>query len=329
MIKIVLVCNLLLSLLFSFSSSKTQEVDNVQLLNNVNEECDVYDTLVNITTKNNLINVSGIIITKTSNSVYIATSYKNYNKGYNYEIVFSDYSRYEASVVGVAIEDEILILKVETTQNYCVVNYSRSELIDKGEQVEIWGKYLYNVVGASASVDEVGVCKNCQEETYKRYYFSRLSIELEDYFLGAGVFDKRGQLLGMITYKTDRYDDAVSLLDVNKLVNISFNIINTGKYEKNYIKYNLLNVNSLTNEQKYLYSLDKDMTQGVLVSSIHYLNYFIGGLNQGMIILEVEGIKVKDHYELDSELAKYKKGSKVELKIRLISGRDKIYRVKI
>ena len=95
------------------------------------------------------------------------------------------------------------------------------------------------------------------------------------------------------------------------------------------IKYNLLDVNSLTNHEKYLYSLDEGITNGVLVSSVHYLNYIIGGLNQGMVILKVNNVKVDNKYELDNELGKYLKGSKVTILIKTIHNTYRNYRIKL
>jgi len=330
MTKIVLVFNLLLTFLFSFSNFNLNEPSyDTNLLNMNNNTCEKYDSIVNITTTNNLINVSGFVVTGRDNYVFIVTSYLNYNRGYNYEVIFSNYTRLKATVIGIAKEDQIMILSVQTPNNYCRVNYSRSELIDKGEEVEILGAHNYKPAMAMANVSEVGVCANCNEETYKKYYYSLLSVDIDDYLIGAGVFDKRGQLLGIITSRNEKYNMGVTMLDVNKLVIVSYQLINNGTYDKNYIKYNLLNVNSLTNHEKYLYSLDEELTKGVLVSSIHYFNYFIGGLNQGMVIYKVNGIDVENCYEFDNELAKYEKGTYVYLSVKTITNKDKVYRVKV
>ena len=69
MIKIVLVCNLLLSLLFSFSV-RQQERENASLLSFESQNCsNVYDSIVNITTQTNLISVSGVIVARTNNYI--------------------------------------------------------------------------------------------------------------------------------------------------------------------------------------------------------------------------------------------------------------------
>lgn len=329
--KIALMFSVLVTFLFSFSSHsiETNQI-KTNLLSNSSDCTNLYDGVVNITTQNNLISVSGFVILIKNNDIYIATSYKNYKETYNYEIIFSDYSRYKASVIGMSKEDEVLILKVTVTHNkYCSVKLSKSEFIDMGEKVDIVGSYKYDITYADAYVNIVGVCKNCKEETYKNYFFTLLTADIDNNFIGAGVFDKSGQLLGMITNKVKGYAFGVSMLDVNKLYAITYNLINYQEYHKNYIKYNLLDVNSLTKDEKYLYSLDEGLTNGVLVSSIHYLNYVFGGLNQGMVILSVNGVKVNNRYELDNELSKYEDNSYVYLKVKTITNAYKTYRIRL
>ena len=329
--KIVLLVNLFLTLLFSFSVP-VQEIENNRIVASPinNAICSLEDTLVNITTTNNLINVSGFIIDKDQNSIYIATSYKHYKQSYHYEVVFNDYSRAKAQVVGYAKEDKVLILKVHKKDNvYCQVTLSKSEYLDNVEEVNIFGKANYKTVMADAIVSSIGVCKNCTEETFKNYYYSVLQGDVPSYLIGAGVYDKKGALLGIVIETDKNTKMGVRMLDVNKLYSISYNLINFGKYEKNYIKYNLLDVNSLTNKEKYLYSLDEGMTSGVLVSSIHYLNYIKGGLNLGMVILKVNDVFVDSKYELDNELSKYLDNSEVKILVKKTNGSYKTYRVKL
>lgn len=326
MIKSIVMLSICINLLFPFSNTK--KIEKQPIANN-NESCTSKDSIVNITNATNLINASGVIIYQQKNKIYVATSYQNYNQHYNYEIIFNDYSRYKATIKGVSKEDEVLLLEVETNQNYCVAKLSNSKFIDQGEIVDIFGNYNYQLIYATTHINAIGVCKNCNEETYKYYYYTLLTIDIPDYFNGAGVFDKSGQLLGMITNKVDNYNYGVSMLDINKLYAITYNLIKYEKYEKNYIKYNLLNVYSLTNYEKYLYSLDEELASGVLVSSIHYLNYIFGGLNQGMVILKVNGVDIKNMYELDNELARYEDGSTIKLTVRKITGREKTYKIKL
>ena len=327
--KIIVLFSLLISFLFSFSSRNSTDNKDAQLLNQEGR-CDKENSIVNITTANNVINASGFIMFETTSYFYVATSSAHYDENYKYEIVFNDYSRKQASIVGVANMDKVLVLKVEKANiEACPIKFSKSSYIEIGENVTIVGKHNYKTIVVNTFINSVGVCTNCNQETYKLYYHSIITEDMPLYFIGSGVFDYNGHLLGMINGRDETYKFGNTMLDVDKLYAICYNLINKGKYNKNYIEYNLLDVNSLTNYEKYLYSLDEGLTSGVLVSSVHYLNYLFGGLNQGMVILAVNDVPISNCYKLDIELSKYKKGSRVSLTVLTINNKYKIYRVKI
>mgnify|MGYP003305665993 CR=1 FL=1 len=100
--KIALLVNLFSTLLFSFSTNTNIEKQETKIQARLLEDtsCDYQDSLVTITTASNLMQASGVIIEEDSNYVYIATSYENYDKAYHYEVVFNDYSREKAEIVG-------------------------------------------------------------------------------------------------------------------------------------------------------------------------------------------------------------------------------------
>ena len=330
--KVILMFNLFATFLFSFSMPMKTENEKMKISTNTlsDNTCLYNDSIVNITTASNLINVSGFAILQDENYVYFATSYTHYNKAYHYEVVLNDYTRVQAEVVGYAKEDEVLIFKaIKKQNNYCTVKFAKSEYMDVYEEIIIAGKSNYKDSIAKSVISAIGVCKNCTEETYKNYYYTLLMVDLPSYLIGAGVFDNQGALMGMILNYASEFKLGVKMLDVNKLYAITYNLINYGEYNKNYIKYNLLDVNSLTNHDKYLYSLDEEVTEGVLVSSVHYLNYIVGGLNQGMVILAVNNVKITDKYQLDNELAKYEDGNRVNLLVRTLFGSYKEYSVKL
>ena len=91
----------------------------------------------------------------------------------------------------------------------------------------------------------------------------------------------------------------------------------------------MLNVSELTQREKYLYSVSDEVSRGVVVTSLHYINYFTFGLNQGMVILAVNGVEINDTFDFDYEISKYKKGSYLDLKVRTIVGLYRTIKVKI
>lgn len=292
--------------------------------------CTNNDSIVTIVNSQNEIKSSGIIMYKTGYEYYIATTYDVYNTNYNYEIIFSDYSRYESSVLGYSKEDGVLLLKsIVRDSSYCVANTSGNLKSYTGEKVNVLSRKDYNPAMNQTFVSAVGICKNCGEETFKNYFYSRLTLEIDEEYLGAGVFNLNNQLVGMLAYYLEDYKYGVAFVDSNRILDMITKYVFKGEYNKNYIKYNLLNVSDLTEKEKYLYSVSDGVTRGVLVSSLHYVNYFTLGLNQGMVILSVNGEDVNNVYEFDYEISKYKKGSYLDLKVRTIIGLYRTIKVKI
>lgn len=332
--KVLLVFSVIFCLLFTYTTPHLTVNLEPSLLTSDNVIqprgiCLNQDSIVTIVDTKGEIVSSGVIMYKSDYNYYIATTYEIYDKNSSYEIIFNDYARYSANIVGVSKDDGVFILKcIIQNKNYCIANTSGNLKTYVGEKVNVFARKDYREVIDTTYVNAVGICKNCGEETYKNYFYSRLTLEIEESSLGAGIYNLDNQLVGMVTGYLKDFKYGVSYIDSNRILDIVTKYETTGEYKKNYIRYNLLNVSELSMYEKYLYSID-NQSAGVLVSSIHYLNYFTFGLNQSMIIIGVNGIRVNNVYEFDYEISKYHKGSYLELKVRTIVGLYRTIKVKI
>ena len=73
--------------------------------------------------------------------------------------------------------------------------------------------------------------------------------------------------------------------------------------------------------------LEKELD--VVITTFKPFNYLFGGLNQGMVIVAVNGVEIKNKYELDKQLARYKKGDNVCLKVIKKDGKKAFYHVEV
>lgn len=333
--KVLLAFSIILCLFITCTFPFNTEKEKPHLLNSSNVKtgrglCFKQDTVVTVIDITSGEKISGVTIYKENENFYVATSYSIYNSKHIYEIVFNDYNRYRATIVGSSKEDEIFILKcVAKERSYCIANTTGNLKSYTGEKVSIYGKYNYDTTTLDTYINNVGVCKNCGEETYKNYFYSRLTIQIDDSYLGAGIYNLNDQLVGIVTNYLNDYKWGVSFVDSNRVLDMLTKYIQEGKYDKNYIKYNLLDVSELTEKEKYLYSISEDINVGVLVTSLHYINYFTFGLNQGMVILQVNDVSVKNIFDFDYEISKYEKGSYLDLKVKTIVGLYRTIKVKI
>ncbi len=291
--------------------------------------CRNQDSVVTISSVDGSIIGSAITMYKTGNEYYFATSFDLYYPETIYEVVLSDFTRHGLIFVGDSEMDGIAIFKSTIRDSFqCIANTEGNLKPHVGEKVNIYARRNFLEEMNQAHVNAVGICKNCGKETYKNYFYSRLTIEIESNFIGAGIFNLNNNLVGMITTYNDEYKFGVNFVDSNRILDMITKFVYKGDYNKNFVKYNLLNVSQLTEKEKYLYSID-EINDGVLVSSIHYINYFTLGLNQGMVIVSVNDKPIKNVYDFDYEITKYEKGSYLDLKVRTIIGLYRTIKVKI
>ena len=78
-----------------------------------------------------------------------------------------------------------------------------------------------------------------------------------------------------------------------------------------------------------IYGVNKNVEFGVVITTFKPFNYLFGGLNQGFVIVAVNGVEVKNKYELDSQLARYEKKDNVCLKVIKKDGKTSFYHVKV
>ena len=70
-------------------------------------------------------------------------------------------------------------------------------------------------------------------------------------------------------------------------------------------------------------------SSGVVVTTFKPWNYVFGGLNQGMVIVAVNGVEVNNIYELDKQLTRYDKNDNVCLKVIKKNGKIDFYYSKV
>jgi len=75
--------------------------------------------------------------------------------------------------------------------------------------------------------------------------------------------------------------------------------------------------------------VNKNVSYGVVITTFKPFNYVFGGLNQGMVIQAVNSVVVKNSYELDNQLSRYKKGDTVCLSVIKKNGKTAYYYVKV
>lgn len=326
MIRLQLVISIILSSIFGFFGTKT----SVIIENNIdNKECAKNDeNMVQIFNGYNLFLSNGIIYKKDDKYTYIISTYKNISKNKNYTIIYNNEKITNVVMLGYDEYNDISVFRTDSTINIKDICLANSDFLHIGQINYLYGykennKLLY-MQSYVSRIDDLH-----EKKDYVFVYKNVLDTTISEDISGIGVFDSLGRLTGIVNGAYNDISNLKLMTSVNKIEKIVNSIVKNGNYTPNYIKYSMLDVLSLNKEERQKYDVSNKAKSGVLITSLKPFRYIFGGLNQGMVITQVNGVDVESCAQLDKELSRYDKGSYVSLKVIKKNGKTAVYKEKI
>lgn len=291
------------------------------------EKCSAdYSSIVRIVDNYNTFRGNGVIYKINEEYLYIITSSRVVSDSLNFGVMFENGEYKNAFILGKDDVNEIAVFRTEMVEGVLPACFANSSYIEKGEIQELRG-YLdknvefYNVTTIS-NIGELAF-----KNGYMNVYKNVIDIVVGDKLQGITVFDKLGRVSGIVS-GTYEYEGSY-VVESNRALKIADSIVKSGNYELNYIKYSLVDYRDLNGSLKEKYGVNVNVKKGVVVITFKPFAFLFGGLNQGMTIVSVNGVEINNTYEMDKQLLRYNKGSKVCLKVIKTNGQEKYYFVKI
>lgn len=271
---------------------------------------------------------NGFVYKEDSEYLYIITTSDVYHNTKSFDVLFYNGDIQKADVIGYDSYNQIMVLKTEKNENVSPVCFANTDHIYKGQLVYSYGYYgEYNSFILKGIINQIGY--KFSKEGYKNIFRDIVQINYDSNIKGSGVFDEIGRLIGMITGFDQKLEGSSFMVETNKIIKVADSIIKCGKYSLNYIEYSLEDYSSLKTELKESYEINDAVNDGVVVTTFRPLKYVFGGLNQGMVIVAVNGVAINNLYELDKQLTRYEKDDNVCLKVIKKNGKTGFYYVKI
>lgn len=323
--KLLLIFSLIIP--FCFNGATIVKSEAVDIASEKN--CDKpQNSVVRIVDNHDAFKGNGVIYKIESLYTYILTSYDVVKDFYNYKIMYEDGNIQKFNVVGYDEYNQIAVLKTNNRQNTEPVCIANTNYIHKGQLVFGYGYHnIYSSAYVKGIINEIGI--NYTRQSYINTFKSVVQIKNDGSLNGMGVFDELGRLIGLITGYESRLEGSSYIVETNKLIKIADSIVKYGKYRLNYIKYSLEDYSNLKSSQKKSYGVSDVASSGVVVTTFKPWNYVFGGLNQGMVIVAVNGVEVNNIYELDKQLTRYDKNDNVCLKVIKKNGKIDFYYSKV
>lgn len=325
--KLLLVISLLIPFLYSPVNVdvKAQENDNFFS----SEQCSEFkNSVVKIVNNYDVFSGNGFVYKTDDDYMYIVTTSKILNRTSSFRVIYYDNEYRDAVLLGYDANNEIAVFKTDKVENVTGVCFADSNYSYVGQTNYLYGySNKENDFFMKTYLNKKGYLHSTNN--YINVYKNIIQLKGNDVFSGVGVFDKYNRLVGMISGYNDDLLGHSFVVESNKVIKIVDSIVKTGNYNINYIKYRLVDYGNLSISLKKSYRVSDKVDSGVVVVTFKPLKYIFGGLNQGMVIVAVNGVDVKNGYELDKQLMRYDKNSKLCFKVIKSNGKQDVYYLKV
>ncbi len=257
---------------------------------------------------------SGVII---SNDGYIVTNNHVIDDADDIEIVLNDNTEYKAKLIGTDVNTDIALLKIDAEDLPCLT-FGNSDALKLGEWVLAVGNpfNLTSTVTAgivSAKARNIGI--NSGDMRIEAFIQTDAAVNPGN--SGGALVNMNNELVGINTAIASQtgsytgYSFAVPSSIVQKVVN---DLKDYGQVQRALLGVQIQDISNDLIEQN---DLDLDKIEGVYIAEVNKgSGAEEAGLENGDVILSVDGIDVNSTSELQIEISKHKPGDVVNVLIK-------------
>ncbi|MFK7906013.1 MAG: S1C family serine protease [Chitinophagales bacterium] len=255
---------------------------------------------------------SGVII---SQDGYIVTNYHVIEGSNSIEVILNNRRNLNAKVIGTDPSTDLAVIRIEST-NLNYIAFGDSDKLQVGEWVMAVGN-PFNL----ASTVTTGIVSakarniNILDDNLAIESFVQTDAAVNPGNSGGALVNLTGQLIGVntaIATPTGYYAGYAFAVPVNIVRKVVTDIIEFGEVKRGFLGVSIRGIDG-----KLATKYDLDAVEGVLVANVNINSAAAdAGIEQGDIILEVEGIKVNSAPELQERISLHRPGARVSLLIK-------------
>ncbi len=255
---------------------------------------------------------SGVII---SQDGYIVTNYHVIEGANEIEVILNNRRNYTARVIGTDPSTDLAVIRINKT-GLKHISFGNSDQLRVGEWVIAVGN-PFNL----ASTVTTGIVSakarniNILDDNLAIESFVQTDAVVNPGNSGGALVNLNGQLIGVntaIATPTGYYAGYAFAVPVNIVQKVVADILEFGEVKRGFLGVSIRGIDG-----KLATKYDLDDVEGVLVADVNINSAAaVAGIEQGDIILEVEGVKVNSAPELQERISLHRPGAKVSLLIK-------------
>ncbi len=256
---------------------------------------------------------SGVIITEDG---YILTNRHVVHNAAKIQVTLHDQRTFEAEIIGEDRFTDLAVIKIKAS-GLTPAYFGNSDSVEVGE----WVLAVGNPLGltstltagiVSALTRQIGVFRDTSGMAVENFIQTDAAINPGN--SGGGLFNLKGELIGIntaIATNTGFYQGYGFAIPSNLAKAVAADLIEDGKIDRGFIGVRISPV-----DQAMAKAVGLDKVQGVIIQSVTPNSAAEEvGLQEGDIILEVDGKPVYKPNEVQSIVFQHRAGDKVKLKI--------------
>ncbi|MCA1763929.1 MAG: trypsin-like peptidase domain-containing protein [Flavobacteriales bacterium] len=259
---------------------------------------------------------SGVII---SDDGYIVTNNHVVQNAAEIEISTNNNRTYKAKVIGSDPATDLALLKIDE-KNLPSIVLGDSDYLQVGEWVIAVGNpfNLTSTVTAgivSAKARNINILDyNPGEDVFPLESFIQTDAAVNPGNSGGALVNGRGELVGIntaIASKTGSYSGYSFAVPVSIVKKVTADLLEFGSVQRAYIGVNISNINDSEMGVDYQGATQGAMVRGLMEDGAAYE----AGLEEGDIIVNVEGIAVNNVTQLQEQVGKYRPGDHISVEV--------------
>ncbi len=256
---------------------------------------------------------SGVIITEDG---YILTNRHVVHNAEKIQVTLHDQRTFEAKIIGEDRYTDLAVIKIKAS-GLTPAYFGNSDSVQVGEWVLAVGNPLgltstLTAGVVSALTRRIGIFRDTTGLSVEDFIQTDAAINPGN--SGGGLFNLRGELIGIntaIATNTGFYQGYGFAIPSNLARAVAIDLIEDGKIDRGYIGVRISEV-----DQAMAKAVGLDKVQGVIVQEVIPGSAAEEvGIQEGDIILEVDGKPVRKPNEVQSIVFRHRAGDKVKLKI--------------
>lgn len=255
---------------------------------------------------------SGVLI---SPDGYVVTNKHVIEDAVRIRVTLDDKTEYPAEVVGLDPSTDLAVIKLEGASGLPIVRLGNSDGVEVGEWVLAVGNpFRLTSTVTAGIVSALGRQVNIIQDQTGIENFIQTDAAINPGNSGGALVNLRGELVGIntaIATETGSYEGYGFAVPVNLMERIVSDLIAYGEVQRGFLGISIVDVNAAIADD-----LGLDRVGGVYISQVQSGGAASrAGLRSGDVVLAIEGKTVDASNALQSTVANYRPGDRIEVEV--------------